>query len=292
MIPAPVEYVRAGSIEEAIERLGGAEGEAAVLAGGQGLVNRLKGRERTPDRLVDIGRIPGLDVVEPTTDGGLRVGCLATHRAIADAPTVAERVPGLADAVAVLGDRQVRNRGTLAGNLVEGARGADPPAVALAQEARLETVGPDGIRTVPARAILGEGSELESTELVRSVEFDGDVDAGGYVRTAHPANGYAMVGVAAAVKIEGGAIDDARVAVTGVTPRPRRLDAVEAALRDVHPDDGWFVEPAATAAGSIPIGEAVGDHHATAEYRTALLPAHVRHALERTAERLDGGYAP
>lgn len=291
MIPAAFEYVRVDSVQAAVDRLTSADGEAAILAGGQGLVNDLKARSRTPDLVVDIGRVDGLDDRTSTADGGLRVGALVTHRELRNTPMVDDRVPGLADAVDVLGDRQVRSRGTLVGNLVECAPGADPPAVAIVRDAEFDIVGPDGSRRDRVADLINDEDGLGPGEVVTAVRFDGEMDAGAYVRSTHPASGWAMVGVAVAIRTTNENVDDARVAVTGVTDRPCRLEAVESALVDVPVPTLHDRVPAIDDA-VIPTSDLRGDHHASGKYRRALVSTHLQDALSGVTARLEGGSVP
>lgn len=286
MIPAPVDYVRPDSIADAIDQLAAAE-DTAVLAGGQGLVNRLKAREERPDRLVDIGRLEALTGIEDDEDGSVAIGALVTHRRAAESALVAERLPGLADATSQLGDRQVRNRGTVVGNLVERDAGADPPAVALAHRAELDIRGQDGRRRVSVEDLVGGDVRIAADELVTAVRFPDTFTTGAYTRRTHPATGYAMVGVATAIAREDETITDISVTATGVTDLPTRLGPAEAVLRGEPLAESAIAAAADVAPEGIDPDATVGDHHASGAYRRSLLAPQVRTTLRSCLDRLD-----
>ncbi|HWP34980.1 MAG TPA: FAD binding domain-containing protein, partial [Thermodesulfobacteriota bacterium] len=150
MIPAAFDYVRVGSVEEAIERLAAAGGDAKVLAGGHSLVPMLKLRLVRPALLVDIGRVAELRDIRDEGDA-VAIGALATHAEVAASPLVRAKAPLLAEAAARIGDVQVRNRGTIGGSLAHADPAADYPAAVLAAGAELVARGPAGRRrTIPA----------------------------------------------------------------------------------------------------------------------------------------------
>lgn len=292
MFPPSFDYRRAGSVEEALDLLADLD-DARPLAGGHSLLPALKtgglGGEEV-GAVVDVSGIDGLDGV--TTDGDATVvGALTTYADLAADATLRERAPALADAAAAVGDRQIRNRGTVGGNLAAADRGADLPAAVLAAGATLRVEGPGGERTVDATEFFrGDGdTAVGGEELVTAVWLPGStVDSGGaYVKKTHPASGYAMVGVGASVEAREGAVSDARVAATGVTDPPTRLPAVEDALVGESADAASAERAAADAE---PAPEApVGDVHASGEFRAELLPTFVERALTAAVERATGG---
>ena len=139
MIPAQFDYVRPGSLDEALRILQDREGEAKVLSGGYSLIPLLKLRLAQPGLLVDIGAVDGLDsVVE--TDDHLVMGARATHRRINEDPVVRDRYPGIVDLTGHIGDPQVRNWGTIGGSVAHADPASDWPAVLLAGNASVVTV--------------------------------------------------------------------------------------------------------------------------------------------------------
>jgi carbon-monoxide dehydrogenase medium subunit len=219
VIPAPFEYVRAGSVEEALEAL--ADPEAKVLAGGHSLVPVLKLRLVRPSLLVDVGRLPLRGVARE--DGVLRVGALTTYDELLRADGVPD---ALREAAASVGDLQVRNRGTIGGGLAHGDPASDVAAAALALGARLRARSPEGERELPADGFfIGPyTTALAQQELVVELVFEAG-GASAYASVEDPASGYPLAG--AAVRLGDGR---ATVGLTGVAAAPRRLEAVEERL--------------------------------------------------------------
>ena len=211
MIPAPLEYVRAESLADALQAL--ADQGAKALAGGQSLIPVLKLRIARPGRVVDLGRL-GLDGIE-SHDGELRLDALVTWDTLADADTL----DALADCARGVGDLQVRNRGTIGGSLVHADPAADLPAVVLALGARLVLRSAAGEREVAADDFfLGPfTTAIEPTELLTEVVVPVPPQGSGsaYVKVEHPASGFALAGAAARVQADGGR----SIAVTGVGAR-------------------------------------------------------------------------
>jgi carbon-monoxide dehydrogenase medium subunit len=262
MIPAPVRYVRPGSVEEALAAL--AEPDAKVLAGGQSLVSVMKLRLARPDVVVDVSRLglTGLD----TRDGELRIGALTTWSDLAAAPELRRpALAALAECAAGIGDLQVRNRGTLGGSLAHADPASDMPAVLLALGASVVARSEGAQRTIETRDLflgpfttaLADGELV--TEVVIPVPPAGSGSA--YASVEHPASGFALAGAAALVRPDG----SSSVAVTGIGATPFPLDG----------DPG-----AALAAADV-----FGDRFAPEEYRRHLAAVVVERALATAAER-------
>ncbi len=228
MYPAKFDYYRASSVEEAVSLLQQHQG-AKVLAGGHSLLPMMKLRLAEPSVLVDIGRVDDLRGIRHTGDGSVTIGALTTYVEIANDETLRGNAAfgALVDACALIGDVQVRNRGTIGGNLSHNDPASDLPAVALALDATLELVGPDGERSVPASEFLTGLMEtaLGPGELLRAVTFSGLDGSSAYEKFENPASGYAICGVAAYLGSGG-----PRVAVNGALDYARRLSGVESAL--------------------------------------------------------------
>lgn len=277
MFPPGFDYRRAGSLEEAVSLV--ADG-AVPLAGGHGLLPDVKAGEAAPDRLVDVGDVDALAGIEADGDG-VRVGALATHADLVASGPVAARVPALAATARHVGDPQIRNRGTVGGNLAEADPAADLPAAVLAADATIDAVGPDGERSLPATDFFaGDGATaLGADELLAAVRVPAHA-GGAYVKATHPATGYAMVGVAAVASVDDGVVADAGVAATGVADRPVRLREVETAIEGSVVTD-VDAAAAADAAGDAPAPERRrGDAHASAAYRASVLPTYVERAVD------------
>jgi carbon-monoxide dehydrogenase medium subunit len=268
--PAQFDYHRPSTLEEAVELLGTLE-DARPLAGGHSLIPAMKLRIATPLALVDIGRLPGLDGVEADGDG-IRIGALTRHAVVAQSALVRECCPALAEAAALIGDRQVRNRGTIGGSLAHADPGADYPTAITALAATVSVLGPAGTRTIPADEFFTGvfSTALQRGELVTSVHLPASPAGTGsaYVKHKHPASGYAVAAVAAVVSLDGDACTAARLVVGGVTGVPARADAAAASLIGSN----GSTDTVAAAAAKVPkaLGDALGDVYASADYRRHL----------------------
>src|SRR5919106_1686524 len=231
MRPAEFTYHRPASLDEAISLLGELE-DSRPLAGGHSLLPLMKLRLVTPAALVDLGRIPGLG--EISGNGGLTIGALATHAEVAGSTVAIGISPVLPEAAALIGDRQVRTRGTLGGSVAHADPAADYPTVLKALGANITATGKGGEREIAAddffRGIFT--TALEAGELVTSVNVPAMPAGTGaaYVKHRHPASSYAVVGVAAVVTVEGGTCTQARLTVGGVTAPPVHARAAAEAL--------------------------------------------------------------
>jgi carbon-monoxide dehydrogenase medium subunit len=149
MIPTVFDYERAVSIDDAVAKLSAANGNAKLIAGGHSLVPLMKLRLSEPQVLIDIARIPGLSGIREK-DGKIEIGACTSHRDVAVSALLHQQCPIVSDAAAGIGDPQVRNRGTLGGNLAHADPSADYPAVMLAVDADIHVKGPKGWRAVKA----------------------------------------------------------------------------------------------------------------------------------------------
>jgi carbon-monoxide dehydrogenase medium subunit len=286
MFASPFAYHRAGSVAEATALLGAHPG-AKLLAGGHSLLPLLKLRLAAPPALIDIGRVPGLRGVSVSA-GSVRIGALTTHAELAASAAVREQCPLLAEAAAHVGDPAVRNRGTIGGNVAHADPASDLPTVLVAAGARLTASGRTGERTIAAADFFTGlmSTVLADDEMLTAVEVPGRQAGQGmaYVKFTHPASRYAVVGVAAIVRVAGGTCTGAVVTIGGLVPRPTRLSHVEQALQ------GQSLSPNVIAAAAARTGDGLGtdllgDLYASADYRRAVAPVWVRRALTSAAER-------
>jgi carbon-monoxide dehydrogenase medium subunit len=285
MRPAEFEYHQPTSLDEAISLLGELE-DSRPLAGGHSLLPMMRLRLATPAALVDLGRIPGLDGISGN-GGGLTIGALATHAEVAGSEVAIGIAPVLPETAAMIGDRQVRNCGTIGGSVAHADPAADYPTVLKALGATITVTGKNGEREIAAddffRGIFE--TALEPGELVTSVTVPATASGTGaaYVKHRHPASSYTVVGVAAVVSVENGTCTSARLTVGGVTASP--VDATAAAEALVG---GPGSEDAIAAAGEkVPesLPDAMGDRYASGEYRTHLAKVLARRALTEAFER-------
>ncbi|MDX1614579.1 MAG: xanthine dehydrogenase family protein subunit M [Candidatus Promineifilaceae bacterium] len=276
------DYYRAHSVDEALA-LAAEHPEAVWLAGGHSLIPLLNVRLAYPGALIDIGPIVELTGIRPTPDGGWSIGALTTHAMLA---ANVEVPPVLAQAAAQIGDPQVRNRGTLGGNVAHADPAADYPPVLLALEAAFTLRGPTGQRNVTA-ANFFQGlftTALQEGELLTEVRLaappSGSTSA--YAKLAHPASGYALVGAAAVLVVEQGRCTQARVAVGGATPTAVRAPRVEAALIGQTLNEANLAAAAATVEADLG-DELLNDHQASAAYRRRMATVYVKRALTQAA---------
>ncbi|GAT66510.1 xanthine dehydrogenase family protein subunit M [Planomonospora sp. ID91781] len=241
MIPAPFDYVRPSSLDEACRILGAAdpaEGDVKALAGGQSLLPLLRLRLSYPSVLVDLGRLEELRGVQDRGDH-VFIGALTTHDEVLRSPVVREHAPLVALATATVADPAVRHRGTFGGSLAHADPAGDLPAVALALDCVLVTASGAGGREIPAAGFFTGYLEtaLEPGEVLAGVRVPKLGDGWGfhYEKFHRTAQAWAVVGVAAAVRLEAGTIAQARIGLTNMGPAPVRARTVETALRGVTP---------------------------------------------------------
>lgn len=280
MIPSTFSYVQAQSVREAIQLLQESNGEGKLLAGGHSLVPLLKFRLTTPGTLIDIGNVEELRGVRKE-ENRIVVGALTSYKQILQDPMISEHLPVLAEAVRQIGDIQIRNRGTIGGNLAHADPAADIPGVALALEALLEIQGENGAELVEADGFfLGPlVTALPETSILTSVSFlippDGAKSI--YLKYAHPASGYAVVGVCAIAATDpDGLISFIRIGINGAGDIAYRARSMEDKLLGHSPTPERIREAAALAAEE---GEMGSDHFASAEYRKHLCSVYTERAL-------------
>lgn len=283
MIPVEFDYERATSLDDAIARLTASAGEGKFIAGGHSLVPLMKLRLSEPKLLIDIARIPGLGGIKEKGDK-IEIGATTTHHAVETSALLRSSCPVVADCAGEIGDPQVRNRGTLGGSLAHSDPSADYPAVMLALDAEIHLKGPGGYRAVKASGFFTDmfTVDMHDDEIIVGVQFV-PVQAASYAKLHQKASHYAIVGVAAAVKVENGIITSARVGLTGASTHAQRLPEVEAALQGRQPNEST-IEAAAAVAGSN-LGFVNSDIHASEAYRRAMVKVFTRRALEGAIAR-------
>ncbi|HEY9338851.1 xanthine dehydrogenase family protein subunit M [Kribbella sp. NPDC050459] len=277
MIPAAFEYFAPTTIDEALGLLR-EHADAKVLAGGQSLMPALRLRLAAPETIVDIGKIDDLRGVRDDGDA-LVIGAMTPHSTVQTDPLVAEHAQLISLATATVGDPQIRHRGTFGGSLAHADPAADLPVVAVALDASFVIAGAGGRRTVPA-ADFFEGifsTALGDDELLVEVRVPKYTGWGAhYEKFSRVAQGWSIVSVGAAVRVDGGAIAEARVGLGNMGPAPVRATAVEAALVGQPATADAVREAAARAAdGTSPVTDLNGD----ADYRRHLATVLTRRAV-------------
>jgi len=276
MIAANFEYESPSELQEALALIS-SRPEAKPLAGGHSLLPAMKLRLASPGLLVDLGRIRGLDYIRQVGER-IHIGAMTTHAEIAGSSLLRAASPLLLQAASEIGDVQVRNRGTIGGSLAHADPAADYPAAILALDAEIVAMSTRGERQIRARDFFTGlfTTALQPDELITEVRIPVTTPAGtSYKKFAHPASGFAVVGVAAVVRTKGSNIESAAIGVTGVAPSAYRAVAVEQALKG---------QPASAISNAVEHAadgiEAMGDYFASAEYRSHLAKVFTRRALE------------
>jgi carbon-monoxide dehydrogenase medium subunit len=283
MIPAAFEYVRATSLDDAVAKLKAAGSGAKLIAGGHSLVPLMKLRLSEPRVLIDVGRIPDLVGIRER-DGKIVIGAATVHSDVAASPLLQERCPVVAEAAGMIGDPQVRNRGTVGGSVAHADPSADMPAVLMALNAEIHVKGPGGWRVVMAQDFFQDlfTVNMAPDEIIAAIQFT-PAKVSAYAKLFQRASHYAIVGVAAALEVNGGTIVSARIGLTGATSYARRLTAVERALADRPLSKDTIAAAAELAAEGL---EGINsDIHASVDYRRAMVPVITRRALQGALAR-------
>ncbi len=277
MIPAAFDYHAPTTVEEALRLLGSA-GDVRVLAGGQSLIPLLKLRLAAPEVVVDLGQVASLRGIREEDDA-LVIGAMTSHDEVARSSTVATHALLLSKAARTVADPQVRHRGTFGGALAHADPAGDLLAPALALDVSFVIAGPDGTRTVAAADFFQDmfTTAIEQGEILTEIRIPRHTGWGAhYEKFSRIAQQWSIVAVAATVLVEGGAIAQARVALTNMGPVPVRATAVEQALV------GLAADPSAIAAVVADIAEGTrppSDLNGDADYRRHLATVLARRAV-------------
>jgi len=281
------DYYRPKTLDAAIALLSKNK-DAKVLAGGHSLLPAMKLRVSQPGALVDISRVKGLSGIK-VGKKEVTIGALTTHAAVASSKELAKACPILPETAAMIGDTQVRNRGTIGGSLAHADPAADYPTVITALRATITVTGKKGEREIPADKFFKDlfTTALKSDEIVTSISVYAYGSAGNiggcYLKHRHPASSYAVVGVAAIVEVKGGQVSGVDLVVGGATPNPVRCTAAEAALMGAAPTEDAIAAAAAKVAGALE--NPMGDLYASADYRAHLATVMAKRALMTAVAR-------
>ena len=285
MFSTEFEYKKAGSVSEAIQLLSD-NSDAKIIAGGHSLLPLMKLRLARPSLVIDIGGIEELKGIT-VEKGTLRIGALTTHTEIASSSEVQSAAGILWEAAQGIGDPQVRNRGTIGGNVAHADPASDLPTVLTAMNAEFiiqraggitrsgsRTVSVDDFFTGAFTTALGENEILTGIEMPVLAENQ----HAEYAKMAHPATSFAIVGAAVVVTMDGHTCTAASIAVGGLTPTPVRAPSVEQALAGQE-----LTEESITAAAGLVVNDLgediLGDIFASAEYRRAMAAVELKHAV-------------
>ena len=286
MIPAAFDYHRPASLDEALALLARYGDGAKVLAGGMSLLPILKLRLGSFAHLVDIGRVPGLEYVKE--DGGfLKIGAATRQVTLERSEVVRTRYPVLADAVPLIADPLVRNRGTVGGNVANGDPGNDEPAIMIALGATFVVQGSKGERTIAANKFYTGfyTTALAPGEILTEIRIPAPParSGGAYAKLKRKVGDFAAAAAAVQITLDAkGAIERAAIALTNAGPTP--LEASDAArfLVGKVPDEKTIAEAARLAAAK---SEPTADRRGSVEYKREMARVMVTRALRKAVER-------
>jgi len=280
MFPNRFEYLSPSSLEETLALLSNHRDEAKLLAGGQSLISLMKLRLANPKYLIDLGRIADLHYLRDDGDK-ISIGALTTYAQIKESEPLRNKCPLLPQTACVVGDAQVRNRGTLGGSLAHADPHGDMPAAILALEAELKAVGPNGARWIKADDffITMFTTALAPDEILTEIRvpaLNGERIA--YLKAARRPSDFAMVGIALRLKIgPDQTCEKISIGVTGVTDRPYRGVGVKKALIGEKLNAKIIEEAAAQVTEGIDVME---DVNASKAFRSHLARLYTARAIE------------
>ena len=289
MKPAPFEYLRPDSLDEALDTLAEHGYDAKVLAGGQSLVPLLNMRFARPEILVDVNRLPGLDGIT-MEDGRIRAGTLVRQAAFEASPDVRRELPLVAECIPYIGHFVTRNRGTIGGSIAHADARAELPVALTALGGSVTVSSKRGMRTVAAEDffVTHFTSALEPDELVVDTSWPAARAGCGYAfeEFALRSGDYALGMTACVIRAENGAVADARVVLGSTVERPTPLADVAERLHgaNVTPDDAR--EAGALAAAAV---DPVDGLHASAAYQRHLTGLLVERAVLRAWQNATEG---
>lgn len=288
MIPANFDYHRPGSVQEAVGLLNELGDEARVVAGGHSLIPMMKLRMATPEHLIDLQGVDELKYANIEGDT-LVLGAMLTQTEMLASADVAGACPILIEASEQIADPQVRNLGSIGGNVANGDPGNDLPAVMQALDAQYVLSGPDGERNVAAREFYEAAyfTALEEGEILTSVRIP--VPAAGhgsaYEKQKRKVGDYATAAAAVILTMDGSTCSSASIGLTNVGDTPLYAESAAKALEGTSLDEAAL---SAAVEAATAITEPAGDGRGTPEYRTWLTGVMVRRAIQTAASRAAG----
>jgi CO/xanthine dehydrogenase FAD-binding subunit len=278
------EYLTPKTIDEALSLLSQYKERAKVIAGGTDVVPQLKRREiKAPQYIIDLKGIPGLDYIKYDEVGGLALGALATIHAVETSSIIQEKFSILFQAAQSMASPQVRNRGTIVGNICNAVPSADTATALLTLEARLKLISQQGERMVNIEEFFTGPNQtvLADEEILQEIQIPGlpPQAKGIYLKlTPRRAMDLAIVGVAVVVIAEDKLCNDIRIALGAVAPTPIRAKRAEGILKGQKFDEKAIEKVAQTAAEE---SKPIDDHRASAEYRREMVKVLTRRAINQ-----------
>ncbi|MGP1679079.1 MAG: FAD binding domain-containing protein [Burkholderiales bacterium] len=283
MIPCQFKYHAPKSVPDAVSLLGKFGETAKLLAGGHSLLPMMKLRFAAPAHLIDLGKIAELKGIAQVGNE-IRIGAMATENELIWSELLVEKIPLLVEAARLISDPQVRYKGTIGGDISHGDPGNDHPAVMLALGASFVLTGPKGERVLPANGFFLDtySTEMQPDEIMTQIRIPIPPAGTGwcYSKLKRKTGDFASAAAAVLLRMQGGSVADAQIALTNLGATPLKASAAEASLRGKPPNDAAFAEAARLAMSICSPGE---DQRGSAEYKIAMAGEMTQRAL-RTAQ--------
>jgi carbon-monoxide dehydrogenase medium subunit len=286
MFPASFGYVAAHSVEDALDLMAKHGEDGKLLAGGHSLIPAMKLRLQSPRTLIDLGTVAGLRGIR-LDNNELVIGALTVHGDIAASDLVRKHLPGLAEAASVIGDMQVRNRGTIGGSVAHADPGADFPVILTALNAAFVVQSKAGTRIISVDDFFTDffTTAMNANEILTEIHvpLPGAASGSAYTKLPHPASGYIVVSAGALITRQAsGTCTASRIAIGGLGSGPLRAIATEMELQGKPLTPQLITSAAAKAADE---SDPVDDPYASADYKKYVATVYARKAIETAVER-------
>ncbi len=289
MIPGSFAYHAPSTLDEAIALLGEYGDDSKLFAGGHSLLPMMKLRFAEPSHLIDLNRIDELRGIAEH-GGVIRIGAMTTENELILSDVLKSKCPLLVDVAKSIGDPQVRNRGTIGGDISHGDPGNDHPAAMLALDAKFALKSAGGERSASADGFfLGTYmNDLQPDEIMTAIEIPvpGGGSGYGFNKLKRKAGDFATAASTVVLRMKGDKCEEVRIALTNVAPCAIRAEAAEDALRGANVDDG-LIEVAA--AKVMEACDPVDDQRGSAEYKTYMAAEMTRRSIRDALSRAKGG---
>ncbi|BCL84272.1 carbon monoxide dehydrogenase [Ktedonobacteria bacterium brp13] len=285
-VPAVFDYHAVNSVDEAIALLQQYGDEAKILSGGHSLIPAMKLRLSQPGHLIDISKLNELSYIRKQKNG-IAIGAATTYSALERSELLQQLFPIIPEGTSVIGDQQVRNRGTIGGSIVHNDPAADMPGIVLALKAEIIVQGPKGKRTIAADDFFVDTftTALTPDELVVEILLPQPSAHTGsaYEKIANKASHYAVAGCAAVISVKNDTCTAASIVITGASVRTTRATTVEQALIGKHIDEQTLADAASHASNGL---EMISDIHGSDEYRRQICAVIARRTISKALKRV------
>lgn len=280
------EYYAPGSLQEACELLGRFGPRAKVLAGGTDLLVKMKHELMAPEAVVSLKNLSQLTGVRYDQGRGVVIGARTTHNELVNSPVLQEKYLSVCQAAHHMANNQIRNIGTIGGNIVNAVPSADLPPILIALGALIRLVGQAGERVLPLEEFFAgpNQSVIARDEVLTEITIPDQPATGStYIKFGLRRSGaLAVVGVAAAVTVAGGVLEDVKIALGAVAPVPMRAKKAEDLLRGRAVTGELLEEAAVCAAGEC---KPISDIRGSEEYRRDMVRVFTRRALRKAIDQ-------